>query len=145
MALKERYLRELVGLWQRHAPNIGWETIIGVHTNTPFDNLRMRNFAPDGSNAIIDCPPYQRYQNRPIPELADHRTPVANLYATGAGWHPGGNASAAEAYNCYKIIAADLGLGKPWEEAGKEEPDSLVEQVREIKERIRRSGPPPPP
>ncbi len=140
MTIKEQYLRELVELWHRHAPNITWENIIGVHANTPHDNLRMKNFGPDGSNAIIDCPPYQRYQNRPIPELADHRTPIANLYATGAAWHPGGNASSAEAYNCYKIIATDLGLGKPWEESGKEEPDSLVEQVKAIKAQIRDAG-----
>jgi hypothetical protein len=36
----------------------------------------------------------------------------------------------SEAYNCYKIIAKDMGLPKPWEEPGKEEPDSLVEQLR---------------
>lgn len=137
MELRERYAREIVGLWHNHAPNITWDNIIGCHPNTPFDNLRMRNLAPDGSNAIIDCSPYQRYQNRPIPELANHRTPVANLYATGGAWHPGANASAAEAYNCYKIIATDLGLAKPWEEQGKEEPESLVEQLKVIKRRIR--------
>jgi hypothetical protein len=27
-------------------------------------------------------------------------------------------------------MASDMGLGKPWEEKGKEEPDSLVEATR---------------
>jgi hypothetical protein len=47
----------------------------------------------------------------------------------------GSNAGSSESYNCYKIIAKDLGLAKPWEEAGKEEPDSLVEQVRIVRKR----------
>jgi len=49
----------------------------------------------------------------------------------------GSNAGSTEAYNCYKIIAKDLGLGRPWEEAGKEEPDSLVEQQKIVRERVR--------
>ncbi|MFO8102505.1 MAG: NAD(P)/FAD-dependent oxidoreductase [Dehalococcoidia bacterium] len=135
--IRERYMHELVSLWQKHAPNMTWDNIIGCHANTPYDNLRMSNLGPDGSNAIIDYSLYQRNENRPIPELANHRTPIRNLYATGASWHPGANASSAEAYNCYKIIATDLGLGKPWEEAGKEEPDSLVHQVNIIRDSIR--------
>ncbi len=140
--IRERYANELVNLWQKHAPNMTWDNIIGCHANTPYDNLRMKNLEPDGSNALIDCPLYQRNENRPIPELANHRTPVKNLYATGACWHPGANASSAESYNCYKIIASDLGLGKPWEEPGKEDPDSLVEQMRIVERRIRESGKP---
>jgi len=136
--VRERYLDELTGLWRRHAPNMTRDNIIGIHANTPYDNLRMKNLEPDGSNAIIDCPLYQRNENRPIPELANHRTPINRLYATGASWHPGANASSAEAYNCYKIIATDLGLGKPWEEPGKEEPDSLVAQVNIINDRIKK-------
>jgi len=140
LELKKRYAQELIGIWQKHAPNMTWDNIIGYHANGPYDNLRMKNLEPDGSNAIIDCAPYQRYQNRPIPELANHRTPIKDLYATGGAWHPGANAGAGESYNCYKIIATDLGLGKPWEERGKEEPDSLVHQMRTINKRLQESA-----
>ena len=78
-------------------------------------------------------------ENRPTPELANHRTPVKGLYCTGSDWHMGTNASAMEAYNCYKIIANDMDLGKPWEEPGKEEPDSLVEAMRAVVNRARES------
>jgi len=135
--VRDRYAAELLDLWHRHASNMTWDNIIGYHGNTPYDNLRMKNLAPNGSNAIIDCPPYQRYENRPIPELANHRTPIKNLYATGACWHPGANASAAESYNCYKIISKDLSLPKPWEEQGKEEPHSLVEQLDIITRKVK--------
>jgi hypothetical protein len=107
---------------------MNWDNIIGCDYNTPYDALRTMNRAPHGNMNVIDHDPFQFFENRPTPELANHRTPIKNLYATGAGWHMPTSGS-SEAYNCYKIIAKDMGLGKPWEEPGKEEPDSLVEQV----------------
>ena len=62
---------------------------------------------------------------RPIPELSGYKTPINNLYATGVGFPFGIGASVGEGYSCYKVIAEDLGLAKPWLEPGKEEPDSL--------------------
>jgi hypothetical protein len=77
--------------------------------------------------------------NRPTPELSSHRTPVKNLYCTGGFWPIGGNASTEAAYNCYKSIAKDMDLGKPWEEKGKEEPDSLVHHTRWAIKKMRES------
>jgi hypothetical protein len=93
-----------------------WENIIGIDTNSPYDCLRMKNLAPHGNFSGIDHSSFQFMENRPTPELANHRTPVKNLYCTGGCWHVGGEASANQSYNCYKIIATDMGLGKPWEE-----------------------------
>jgi phytoene dehydrogenase-like protein len=117
-----------------------WDNVIGVDTNSPFDHIRMRNLAPNGTMAGIDRSPFQTFEHRPTPELTNHRTPVKNLYATGGCWHVGSNAGSSESYNCYKIIATDMGLGKPWEEPGKEEPDSLVEQLRAVRKRVRDSA-----
>ena len=136
---KKEYADNLMMFWQKHAPNMTWDNIIAVDYNTPYDHLRMKNLEPNGNMAIIDHVMHQRFQNRPIPELANFRTPIANLYATGAAWHPGANAGAGESYCCYKIIATDLGLGKPWEEPGNEDPDSLVEQLWIIRNRVRES------
>jgi len=47
---------------------------------------------------------------------------------------------AGGAYHCYKIIAKDHGLSKPWEEPGKEEPDSIIQQLQITKQRIREFG-----
>ena len=137
LEIKRKYAEDLLAVWQRHAPNMTWDNIIGVDTNSPYDALRMKNLGPNGNMAVLDCSLYQRDANRPTPELANHRTPIKNLYATGSAWSPGGWAASAESYNCYKIIAGDLGLGKPWEEPGKEEPDSLVQEVRAVGKRIR--------
>jgi len=139
LEIKKRYAEELVSIWQKFAPNMTWDNIIGVDTNSPYDNLRMKNLAPDGSMALLDRNAYQVKESRPTPELANHRTPIKNLYATGAAWHLGASASASESYNCYKIIATDLGLGKPWEEPGKEDPDSLVEEQNKVNKRMQDS------
>jgi beta-carotene ketolase (CrtO type) len=136
LEIKKRYAEELIGIWKRHAPNMNWDNIIGIDSNSPYDCLRQKNMAPNGNMTVVDCSLYQRDVNRPTPELANHRTPIKNLYATGSAWSPGGWAASAESYNCYKIIAGDLGLGKPWEEPGKEEPDSLVEQQKITKKNM---------
>jgi len=137
LEIKKWYTEQLLKVWQKHAPNMTWDNIIGVDTNSPYDNLRMKNLAPDGCMAGLDRPPYQSGANRPTPELANYRTPVKNLYATGGCWYPGLNAGSIESYNCYKIIAKDFGLGKPWEEQGKEEPYSLAQEIRNMKKRMR--------
>jgi hypothetical protein len=54
---------------------------------------------------------------RPISEWAFHRiNPIKNLYGCGAAWDPA--AMADSGYKCYKVIAEDFGLHKPWEEKG---------------------------
>ncbi len=57
-------------------------------------------------------------------------------------WHVGSNAGATESYNCYKIIAKDLNLAKPWEESDKREPESLVDTVFAVKKQIQDSAKP---
>jgi beta-carotene ketolase (CrtO type) len=140
LEIKKRYADELITIWQDYAPNMTWDNVIGVDTNSAYDHCRMRNLAPNGTMAGIDRSPFQTEENRPTPELANHRTPIKNLYATGGAWHVGSNAGSTEAYNCYRIIAKDLGLGKPWEEGGKEDPDSLVEAIRSMKQRVQASA-----
>ncbi len=142
LEIKKRYAENLMLIWQQYAPNMTWDNVIGVDTNSPYDHLRMRNLAPNGPIAGIDRVQFQVNENRPTPELANYRTLIANLYATGACWHLGSHAGTSEAYNCYKIIATDMDLGKPWEEQGKEEPDSLVETQWQIRKRVRDSAPP---
>ncbi|MBM4445479.1 MAG: NAD(P)/FAD-dependent oxidoreductase [Chloroflexi bacterium] len=140
LEIKKKYAEDLMIIWQRHAPNMTWDNVIGVDTNSPYDNLRMKNLAPNGSIGVLDRIAYQVEGNRPTPELANHRTPIKGLYATGAAWHLGANCGATESYNCYKIIAKDMGLGKPWEEKGKEDPDSLVAEQRRLVGRLRGVG-----
>ncbi len=139
LEIKKRYADELITIWKDYAPNMTWDNVIGVDTNSSYDAIRMKNLMPDGTMAGIDRSQHQVFENRPTPELANHRTPIKNLYATGGCWHVGSNAGSTESYNCYKVIAKDMGLAKPWEESGKEEPDSLVEQLGIVEKRVQDS------
>jgi beta-carotene ketolase (CrtO type) len=138
--IKKQYAEDLMTLWQRHAPNMTWDNVIGCDYNSPYDNLRMKNLNPDGSAGVLDRAPHQVEDKRPTPELANHRTPIKNLYATGTAWHLGGHSGASESYNCYKIIAKDLGLPGPWQEPGKEEPDSLAQQFNWVMKKLEDAG-----
>jgi phytoene dehydrogenase-like protein len=137
LEIKKRYIEDMMTVWQKYAPNMTWDNLIGADSNSPYDHLRMKNLAPHGNVGTIDRSVYQINENRPIPELANHRTPIRNLYATGASWHPGSNGGAGEAYNCYKIISADMQLDNPWRKLGPDETDSLVAEVKKVIQRAR--------
>jgi beta-carotene ketolase (CrtO type) len=137
--IRETYADELIQLWQEYAPNMTWDNVIGVDCNSPYDHSRMKNLLPNGTMAGIDRVPHQINENRPTPALANYRTPINNLYCTGGCWHVGSNAGSAEGYNCYKSIAKDMNLSKPWEEPGKEEPYSLTEQYQKVRKRVQDS------
>jgi hypothetical protein len=51
-----------------------------------------------------------------------------------------GNGGAGEAYNCFKIIAGELGLDNPWQKLGNEETESLLAEVRKVVERTQGSS-----
>ena len=111
------HAEEAIELWQKYAPNMTWDNVIGFNPVTPYYTANFaKNYGPAGNWAIIDFCGSQMGRCRPIPELANHRTPIKNLYASGAGWHPIAGAHGAQGYNCYKILAEDLGLRKLWEE-----------------------------
>jgi phytoene dehydrogenase-like protein len=139
LEIKKRYVEDMLAVWQKYAPNMTEDNVIGVDSNSPYDCLRMKNLAPHGNCQTVDRSVFQQNENRPIPELANHRLPVGNLYATGAAWHPGPNGGSGESYNCYKIIANDLKLDGPWEKLGGDETESLVAEARGAIRRARAS------
>jgi phytoene dehydrogenase-like protein len=116
---KGHHAQQVMELFQRHAPNMTWDNVIGYAAITPYDVCKLANMAPTGNWAVIDHTPSQIGRFRPIPELANYKTPVENLYATGSAWHPFAGAYSFNAYCCYKVIARDFGLEKPWEREGR--------------------------
>jgi phytoene dehydrogenase-like protein len=118
LEFKKKNAEEVIKCWQEYAPNMGWDNVIGYDPLTPYDCLRLKNMGPTGNWGVIDVIPGQTGKHRPIPELARYKTPVENLYATGAAWGFSGGAMDCQGYNCYKTIAQDLNLEKPWEQGG---------------------------
>jgi len=120
LAFKKSHAEDVMSLWSKHAPNMGWDNVIGYVPLTPYDHCRLANMAPTGCWSILDNGvPSQFGRNRPVPELAGYKTPIENLYATGSAWPPLGIAASWNGYNCYKVIAKDFGLRKPWDEQGR--------------------------
>jgi phytoene dehydrogenase-like protein len=110
------HAKQVVEFWGKHAPNLNWKNVISYLPMTPYDIAKsLPNMGPEGNWAVIDNTPNQIGKFRPAPALSRHKTPIENLYATGSAWHPVGCGSAWQGYNCYKIIAEDLDLKKPWE------------------------------
>ena len=91
----------------------------------------MDRFAPGFSDSVIDCKLYtprdieadinlpggnsqhgeltldQLFFMRPVPNYADYRSPVRNLYQCGASTHPGGAVSAVPGHNAAREILRD--------------------------------------
>ena len=115
---QDRYAEDIIELWQKYAPNVTFDNLIGYLAVTPYYSTNMcRNWGRSGNVVVIDNCASQWGRFRPITELAGHKVPnISDLYVTGSGWHPWGSAHSAQGYNCYKVIAEDFGLRKPWEE-----------------------------
>ena len=111
----------VISQWNKYAPNINWDNVIGYVPVTPYFTAQFsKTYGPlVGCNNVLDPTPVQSGRFRPLLELSSGRMPVKNLYATGAGWHPHCGAMGFQGYNIYKVMAEDFGLSKPWEEKGR--------------------------
>ena len=118
LEFKKKHADDVVNLLAQHTTNMSWDNVIGCYSHTPYDCCDLLNMAPTGNWGVIDHFASQLGRFRPVPELAGHRTPIKNLYATGSAWHPFAAATDWQGYNCYKVIGEDFGLRKPWEETG---------------------------
>jgi phytoene dehydrogenase-like protein len=54
--------------------------------------------------------PSQLGTNRPIPELADYRTPIEGLYQIGVATHPANAVTSGSGRNAWQIMKEDLRL-----------------------------------
>lgn len=110
----EEYAERCIETWAEYAPNLP-KAILKKYVFTPLDiprkliNMRRGGvFMARMSQDQLEC-------FRPIPELAEHRTPIKNLYLCGACTHPGGGIIGGPALNALQIMADDLGIKKWWE------------------------------
>ncbi len=117
--VRAQWIERMIEQWQWYAPNMTKDNIIGVHEWTPHDVERRNINMRDGNWAVGDQIASQMGRFRPIPELSGYRMPVKNMYYSSCGAHDGGGVRGVPGYNCYKVIAADFGLRKIWEEKGR--------------------------
>ena len=50
----------------------------------------------------------QMFMFRPLPEMSAYKTPVKNLYLTGASIHPGGGVFGASGHNTAMVVLKDV-------------------------------------
>jgi beta-carotene ketolase (CrtO type) len=68
--------------------------------------LASANPSPNHIDMTID----QLLNLRPCPSMSSYRTPIAGLYLTGAGTHPGGGVTGAPGRNTANRVLSDLGI-----------------------------------
>lgn len=113
--VRATYNQRFLERFSRWAPNMTRANVIADTFYTPLDQQdEMRLMEGDFMNGAIS--PDQLGHNRPFQEASMYRTEIESLYLCGPYMHPGGGVSGGPGYNAFKIIAADYGLERFWED-----------------------------
>jgi len=108
--IKEEVADICINKLAEFAPNIK-DAIIARYVESPVD-MERRTGNLRGSFIHIDMSLAQLFYFRPLPELSQYRTPIKNLYLTGAGTHPGGGITGMPGYNTAHVFLEDWKAGK---------------------------------
>ncbi len=119
LRMSQDFVKEMIRQWQWYAPNMTEDNFLGAYITTPSDTMQRNIDMLEGSWAVGAMMASQMGRFRPVPELSDYRTPIKSLYLCSGAAHFAGGIGRPCGYNCYKIIAQDLGLKKIWEEKGR--------------------------
>jgi phytoene dehydrogenase-like protein len=107
---KERYADHVIDLLsEQYIPNLKTSILTRV-VHSPVDQERMISSAVHGTELQGAFLPYQSGAMRPIPELAQYRAPIPNVYLCGSSSHPGPGVSFMPGRNAAHEILDDLGL-----------------------------------
>jgi phytoene dehydrogenase-like protein len=109
--VKEPYADYLIDhLTATYAPDLKGRILKRV-VHSPVDLERLMLSAVRGTVIHGAFLPYQLGSQRPLPELAQYRMPVPNVYLCGAGAHPGGGITMAPGRNSARVILSDVKVG----------------------------------
>jgi phytoene dehydrogenase-like protein len=104
--IEEREADRLIDAVNAYAPNVK-DSIIERFVQTPLD-LERRIGLLRGNVMHVEMDFDQMFLFRPLPEMSAYRTPIKNLYLTGASTHPGGGVFAASGYNTAQVVLKDV-------------------------------------
>lgn len=106
---KEAYADYLIAcLTETYAPTLK-EKILKRVVHSPVDVEHLMVSAVRGTVTHGAILPYQTGGMRPLPELAQYRSPVPNVYLCGSGSHPGAGITMAPGRNAARVIISDIG------------------------------------
>ncbi|GAP94646.1 beta-carotene ketolase CrtO [Leptolyngbya sp. NIES-2104] len=100
--LKNQVADKVLDKLADYAPNVK-SSILARKLESPPE-LEERIGVLKGNYYHLDMTFDQMMFFRPLPELANYKTPIENLYLTGAGTHPGGSISGMPGRNCARVI-----------------------------------------
>lgn len=100
--LKYQVADKCIDKLAEYCPNIK-QTIIGKRVESPAE-LGERLGSRKGNYYHIDMTLEQMVFFRPLPEIANYKTPIEGLFLTGAGTHPGGSISGMPGRNCARVF-----------------------------------------
>ncbi|MDY6861668.1 MAG: NAD(P)/FAD-dependent oxidoreductase [Thermodesulfobacteriota bacterium] len=112
--LKEEYGDKMVQFFQKFAPNITSDKILGRYYDTPIDIERRNPSMYQGSMSSGAYTPDQMGVFRCLPGYPTAKTPIKGLYRSGPSSHPGGGCSGGAGYIAANVIAEDMGITKWW-------------------------------
>ncbi|MFB8788455.1 MAG: NAD(P)/FAD-dependent oxidoreductase [Potamolinea sp.] len=131
--LKNKVADRVIDKLADYAPNIK-NSIMARRVESPAE-LGERLGAYKGNYYHIDMSLDQMIFFRPLPEIANYKTPIDNLYLTGAGTHPGGSISGMPGRNCARVfLNTQQTLSQKIKDAGNAV-KSTVESVFKISDR----------
>jgi phytoene dehydrogenase-like protein len=91
---------DLAAIARRLLPGLGDAK---VSVRTPADLEREEGW-PEGQPYHAELALDQAFWMRPLPQLAQYKTPLEALWLCGPGTHPGGGIAGAAGYNCARSI-----------------------------------------
>lgn len=100
--LKNKVADRVIDKLADYAPNLK-RSIIARDIESPAD-LSDRLGVYKGNFYHIDMTLDQMVFFRPLPEIANYKTPISGLYLTGAGTHPGGSISGLPGRHCAHVF-----------------------------------------
>lgn len=100
--LKNKVADRVIDKLADYAPNVKNATIARA-VESPAE-LGERLGAYKGNYYHVDMTLDQMIFFRPLPEIANYKTPIDDLYLTGAGTHPGGSISGMPGRNCARVF-----------------------------------------
>ena len=106
------YRDQVVDWVGEYIPNVSRDQLLRPNALSPGDFITKWHY-PQGTIFGGKAAGDQLGATRPIPDLADYRTPIKNLYLGGAYMHPGAGIEGAPGYIAAKVIADDLGVSIP--------------------------------
>lgn len=125
--LKNKVADRVIDKLAQYSPNLK-HSIVARHVESPAE-LSQRVGFYKGNYYHIDMTLDQMLCFRPLPEIANYKTPIDQLFLTGAGTHPGGAISGLPGRNCARVFLHEQ---HPIAETLKDAKDTLKSSVESV-------------